>query len=264
LSISRDQIICLLIGVAAGLMSGLMGVGGGIVMIPLMTAFLGLTQHKAHGTSLAIIVFTAISGALSYGWQGHTDLFLAAELAVGAIVGARLGALTMNHIPARELRMIFGVFIFFVGLRMLMPLPSSSVTIDARTLSGLIIVVLIGLVTGILSGMLGVGGGIVMVPAMVLLMALRQQDAQGISLLVIIPTAIVGAITHLRKGNVATPVVPWIAVTSILAAVVGSSLAIGPLKSVLTQIFGAFLLVTSVQMVATAWRKKPQPQPAAK
>lgn len=255
---SRDHVVCLLIGTAAGLMSGLMGVGGGIVMIPLMTAFLGLSQHKAHGTSLAVIVFTAIAGALSYGWQGHTDLFIAAELAAGSIVGARIGALTMNRIPARELRMLFGVFLVFVGVRMIVPLPQSSVAIDPHTVEGLMVVIVIGLATGILSGIMGVGGGIIMVPAMVLLLGLAQQDAQGISLLVMIPTSIVGATTHLRKGNVISRIVPWIAVTSIVFAVVGSSLAIGPLKSVLRQLFGVFLLVVSGQMMITAWRQPSQ------
>jgi hypothetical protein len=108
--------------------------------------------------------------------------------------------------------------------------------------------------------MLGVGGGIVMVPAMVLLLGLAQQDAQGISLLVIIPTSIVGAMTHLKKGNVVPRIVPWIAVTSVVAAVIGSSLAIGPLKSVLQQIFAVFLLFVSVQMTVTAWRQKPKPK----
>lgn len=252
MSITRDQMIALLIGVAAGLMSGLMGVGGGVVMIPLMTAFLGLSQHKAHGTSLAVIVFTAISGAITYGWKGHTDLFIAAELAAGAIVGARIGALAMNRIDSRQLRLAFAVFLLLVGLRMLLPLPQSSVTFSARAVDGFVVVLTIGLVAGVLSGIMGVGGGIIMVPAMVLILALGQQDAQGISLLVIIPTAIVGASTHLKKGNVVPSIVPWIAATSILAAIVGSSLAIGPLKSVLTQIFGLFLLFTSVQMIVTA------------
>ncbi len=218
----RDITISLLIGLAAGLMSGLMGVGGGIVMIPLMTAFLGLTQHKAHGTSLAVIVFTAIAGALTYGFSGHTDLVIALELIAGSMVGARIGALTMNRIPARELRMIFAIFIFFIGLRLLLTLPTGAAVIQTGTISGVASIVVIGLITGILSGMLGVGGGIVMVPAMVLLVGLAQQDAQGISLLVMIPTSIVGATTHLKKGNVVPRIVPWIAATSILAAVLGS------------------------------------------
>jgi uncharacterized protein len=258
----RQIIICLCIGAGAGIMSGLMGVGGGIVMVPLMTGLLAMTQHKAHGTSLAVIVFTAIAGAITYGWKGHTDILIAVELAAGAMVGARIGALAMSRIPARELRMAFGVFSFLVGLRLLAPLPTSLAAFDARTVAGLLVVVLLGLVAGILSGMLGVGGGIIMVPAMVLLLGLRQQDAQGISLLVIIPTAIVGARTHLSKGNVTTRFVPWIAVTSIVAAVIGSSLAIGPLKNVLTQIFAVFLLLVSTQMIVTAYRQKPKAAPA--
>lgn len=258
----RQIIICLLIGGAAGIMSGLMGVGGGIVMVPLFTALLALTQHKAHGTSLAVIVFTAIAGALTYGWKGHTDLLIAVELAAGAMVGARIGALAMSHIPARELRMVFGAFSFLVGLRLLFPLPTALANFNPHTPVGLIAIVVLGLVAGILSGMLGVGGGIIMVPAMVLLLGLPQQDAQGISLLVIIPTAIVGARTHLGKGNVNTRVVPWVALTSIVAAVIGSSLAIGPLKSVLTQIFAVFLILVSIQMMVTAYRQKPKAQAA--
>jgi len=261
---TREVVILLLIGAAAGVMSGLLGVGGGIVMIPLMTALLGLTQHKAHGTSLAVIVFTAIAGAFTYGWKGHTDLFIATELAIGSIVGARIGALTMNRIPARELRMIFGGFIFLVGLRMIAPMPHSLAVIDVRTVAGFVVIVVLGLITGFLSGILGVGGGIVMVPAMVLLLGMAQQDAQGISLLVIIPTSIVGAMTHLRKGNVVTHIVPWIALTSIFAAIVGSSLALGPFKSVLQQLFGVFLLVVSVQMVYTARKQPAQAIKAAK
>jgi uncharacterized membrane protein YfcA len=278
LNTRRDIVICLAIGVLAGLTSGLMGVGGGIIMIPLMTAYLGLTQHKAHGTSLAVIVFTAISSALTYLWKVRgegmsgqetislvTYVLIAVELLAGSIIGARIGALAMNRIPARELRMIFGIFVFFIGLRLLLvPLPAYK-TLDPQTvhtLLGFLGVVLIGLITGILSGMLGVGGGIIMVPAMVLLLYMPQAYAQGISLLVIVPTAMMGAYTHLHKGNVVTRIVPWIALTSVITGVLGSMLALGPLKSVLTQIFAVFLILVSIQLTVTAWRQKPQAKKA--
>lgn len=267
----RDIVVCLLIGLATGLMSGLMGVGGGIVMVPLMTALLGVSQHKAHGTSLAVIVFTAISGALTYLWQAHlkganllgsmslaTYLLIAVELTAGSMVGARIGALLMNRIPARELRMLFGVFLFFAALRLLLPLPTSSGTFTGTSPAAVAGVVLIGLVAGILSGIMGVGGGVVMVPAMVLLLGMIQQPAQGISLLVIIPTAIVGAQTHLYKGNVVTSIVPWIALTAIVTAIAGSLLANMLPAKTLTQVFGVFLVVVSIQMTVTAWRQKPK------
>jgi uncharacterized membrane protein YfcA len=85
-----------------------------------------------------------------------------------------------------------------------------------------------------------------------------QSYAQGISLLVIVPTAIMGAYTHLHKGNVVTRIVPWIAILSVCTGILGSMLALGPLKSVLTQIFAIFLLVVSVQMTYTAWKQKPK------
>jgi uncharacterized membrane protein YfcA len=270
---SRVIVICLMTGALAGLTSGLMGVGGGIIMVPLLTAVLALTQHKAHGTSLAVIVFTAIASALTYIWKVHgegasgqatialtTYVLLAVELAAGSIAGARIGALAMNRIPARELRMVFGVFMLIVGLRLLLvPLPAYQILDPAmiHQIAGAIGVVVIGLITGIVSGMLGVGGGIVMVPAMVLILHMPQSYSQGVSLLVIVPTSIVGAYTHLKKDNVVTGLVPWIAVASIVTGVIGSMLALGPLKGVLTQVFAVFLLLVSIQLTFTAWRQAP-------
>jgi len=115
------RLILILVGVglATGVMAGLMGVGGGIIAVPAMVFLLGLTQHRAHGTSLAIIVLTATASALNYGRYGNVNLQLAAELAVGTVVGSYLGAKLMNRVPAKDLRRAFGAMVIVVGFMMI-------------------------------------------------------------------------------------------------------------------------------------------------
>jgi uncharacterized protein len=115
----RFILLALGIGVATGLLSGLMGVGGGIIAVPAMVFLLGLTQHRAHGTSLAIIVLTATASAVGYALNGRVDYQLALELAVGTVVGSYVGAKLMNRIPAKELRRAFGGLVIIVGFMMI-------------------------------------------------------------------------------------------------------------------------------------------------
>lgn len=115
----RESVVGVLTGAAAGLLAGLAGVGGGVIMVPLMVTFLGATQHQAHGTSLAIIVLIALSGTIQYASHGYVNWWLAAALAAGSIIGAILGAKLMMRVPGDQLRRAFGVFIILVALRML-------------------------------------------------------------------------------------------------------------------------------------------------
>lgn len=107
-------------GFIAGILSGLLGVGGGIVLVPIMVACLGLTQHIAHATSLAVIVPTALVGSVVYGFHGNNDFMLALTLAIGSVFGASLGAGWMPRIPAAQLKRLFGLLLLIVGIRMVL------------------------------------------------------------------------------------------------------------------------------------------------
>jgi len=109
----------LAIGVIAGLLSGLMGVGGGIVMVPAMTLLLGVEQHVAQGVSLIVIVPTAIVGASTHFRQGNVDLRTAVLLGVFSIVGGLLGSQVAQLLDRQWLQLIFGLFLLFTGSRML-------------------------------------------------------------------------------------------------------------------------------------------------
>jgi hypothetical protein len=97
-------------GVAGGAFSGLGGAGGGAIMAPLLTGQPRLSQHRAHGTSLAVITFVAIAGALGYWRAGNVDLRVVAALVPGSVAGGYASASAMTRVPALQLRLLFGAF----------------------------------------------------------------------------------------------------------------------------------------------------------
>jgi uncharacterized membrane protein YfcA len=120
-SVARIATVSAAIGLCAGVASGLLGVGGGIVMVPLLTAFAGLSQHNAHGTSLAAIVPIALVAATVYIAAGEIDYPMAALLAGGSLVGAPLGARLMARTGEGSLTIMFGVLMLLVAVQLLWP-----------------------------------------------------------------------------------------------------------------------------------------------
>ena len=108
------------IGVLSGLVNGLLGIGGGTILIPAMIFLLGEEQHKAHGTSLMIILPTAFISTIVYRMHNNLDLSLSFKVALGAVIGGYIGAKLMNKIPAKTLKKLFGVFMIVAGLRMVL------------------------------------------------------------------------------------------------------------------------------------------------
>jgi uncharacterized membrane protein YfcA len=111
----RSAIAALSIGLAAGIASGMLGVGGGIVMVPLLTLGLGFSQHRAHATSLAAIVPIAAVGATAFALAGEVDYALAVVLAGGSLIGAPLGARLMDRVGEGTLKTMFGLLLLAVA-----------------------------------------------------------------------------------------------------------------------------------------------------
>jgi uncharacterized protein len=105
-------------GVLVGVMSGLLGVGGGTLVVPFLTLAVGLSQHSAEATSLVVILPTAIAGSLALRRHGLGDLGVAIRLGMVGAVGSVLGALLALALPGSTLRVVFAAFIGIVGLRL--------------------------------------------------------------------------------------------------------------------------------------------------
>jgi len=241
----------LLIGLIAGLFGGLVGLGGGVIMIPLMVGVLKLDQHKAHGTSLVALVFTGISGAIAYGVKGAVDIPAAAMMAATAMVTARAGARHAHALPEWKLKRSFGAFLLFVSLLMvakpyLPPIPGMDTGWPK-----VCVLLFTGMFTGFLSGMMGVGGGTIMVPAMVLLAGFAQHPAQGSSLLAMVPAGAVGAYAHGKLGNVRKDLLTGLIPGILGGTYLGGTLAHQLPEAALRIIFAVVLIWTGVKYLKT-------------
>lgn len=240
-----------LIGFLAGLFGGLVGLGGGVIMIPLMVGMLKLNQHSAHGTSLVALVFTGISGAIAYGMKGTVDIPAAVLIAITAVITARSGAHFAHLLPEWKLKRSFGAFLIFVSCLMLIkPYLPHVPGMDAGW-PRIAVLLLTGVFTGFLSGMMGVGGGTIMVPAMVLLTGFTQHTAQGSSLLAMVPAGGVGAYTHWKLGNVRTDLLMGLIPGILIGTYLGGTLAHFLSDGTLRLVFAAVLIWTGARYLIT-------------
>ena len=252
--------VAALAGFGAGLAGGLFGVGGGIVMVPVLTAFFGLSQHQAHGTSLAAVAATALAGIVVYGLAGHVAWLPAALMAVSGALAARLGAQLAHRTGRRRLALAFAVFVLAVGIRILWrtPVPGGAGAVAGGPFSGpvgIAAALAVGAAVGLLAGFMGVGGGILAVPALTLLFGMSQQTAQGTSLALILGSAPFGAIEHARLGNVEKRLLPGLMLGALLGAPLASYAAQRLPQATLARGFAIFLVVNALRMM---WSARPQ------
>ena len=114
-------ILYILLGATAGVLSGLLGIGGGIILVPALVLIIGLTQHQAQGTTLVLLTAPfGLLAALTYYQSGYADLKIAAFLGIGFFFGAFLGAKVATNIPTDVLEKLFGVALVLLGLKMLL------------------------------------------------------------------------------------------------------------------------------------------------
>lgn len=205
-------------------MSGLFGVGGGTVIVPLLVLILRFDQRLAAGTSLGAIVATAAVGVISYAMHDAVAWIPALILAAGAVVGAQIGTWLLPRLPITALRWGFIGFLAFVIVMLFVIVPSREAQLELTvwTVVGL---VGLGLVTGVLAGLLGVGGGIIVVPALMMGFGASDLVAKGTSLLMMIPTAISGTIGNIRRGNIDLVAAALIGVAACTTTALGAWIA---------------------------------------
>ena len=252
-------------GLAAGALSGLFGIGGGLIIVPLLVFFFQYTQKVAQGTSLVAIVIIALAGAVPYALHVQIDWLAALLVVVGGVGGSLIGAAIAHRLPETWLRLIFAAVVVVSAIRMVWGAAGSAagaVVSPSQSLASAAAYAGAGLAMGILSALLGVGGGIILVPLLALLLGLAQPAAQGLSLIVMAPVSLVGALRNGRHGY--TRVGPGIAlglggaVVSPLAALVALHL---PLK-VLSYLFAALLVFTAAQLVYKVLKARRTPRPS--
>ena len=199
-----DIVILVATGAFAGLAGGMLGLGGAFIMTPLQVMVytrmgLGsdLAVKTAFGTSLLVVMTTAISGAWRHHKQGAVRWKLALVMGFSGLIFGLIGSLLTSHISGSTLKIAFGAIALVAGARMVLNLKEPE---DTGFVNKPWLWAVWAMPIGLLSGILGVGGGVLMVPVMVVILKLKMRDAAANSLAVMIITSIGGIVGYIITG----------------------------------------------------------------
>lgn len=242
-------------------------------MIPLMTSMLRLSQHQAHGTSLFAVAATGLAGAWSYGpavaWEP------AMAVALSGMVTARLGARATTTLSERSLKRMLGVLMLAMSVAVpakahimeqykdkeralatqsnhKLKISDSLSTEESYLLSRVAPAAAIGTCSGFMAGLFGVGGGVIVVPALTLFTSCNHYQALATSLAAMSLPALVGTWTHHCSGNVALRVAPTLAMGALLGAAVGGQIGTRTNESTLRWGFSGLLAVLGARTLVKA------------
>lgn len=241
-----------LVGIVAGFFAGLFGVGGGVLIVPgLLMA--GLDARLAHGTSLGVTVILSGAALVGYAISGSVEYLAAVLIFVGSSVGVIVGTALLQKIPMKALQIGFSILLFITAIRLF---TSTSVATGPAEVTPLVVIgyILVGLGAGILSGILGVGGGVILVPAMTLFFNFPQAVAKGTSLMVIVPTATLGTYRNAKYSNVYIEAAIITGLGGAAFAFIGAQFADSMSERMSNVLFGILLVVTATQILVRALR----------
>ncbi|MFW8591626.1 sulfite exporter TauE/SafE family protein [Glaciecola sp. 2405UD65-10] len=254
---------CLVLGAVVGMLAGLLGIGGGVIIVPvlifMLQYFLGIGIEDgmpiAIATSLSTVIFTGLSSARTHHTLGNVDTKIVMFCAVGIILGASFGAYFATQISGITLQRIFAALVILLALQML--LGSTRVSKTNLAYPSL---ALIGLSTGCISALMGIGGGALIVPALVWFQV-HIKKAIGSAALCGVIIAIVGSASFIVNGWNASylpeyslgyiylPATIGIVITSMISARIGAKLSAKLDTKKLKRIFAIFLVIVSIRMI---------------
>ncbi len=239
------------VGLLAGFLSGIFGVGGGILIVPGLVLLLGMDQRLAHGTSLGTAVPISIAGLIGFAIAGKVDWPVSVPVILGGAIGAVIGTRFLRRLPSRVLRIAFAAVLFATAARLAVQIPHAQGRgpFDVGLALGLFA---LGLGSGVLAGLMGVGGGIVIVPALLIFWGLSSPVAKGTSLAVVVVTAIVGTVQNLRHHNVDIPVAVTAGLAGTLSAFGASAISVNLGGNLSNDLFAVLLGAVALRMLLTS------------
>jgi hypothetical protein len=239
-----EALLTVLVGLAAGVLSGLFGVGGGIAMTPGLTALGGLSPIVAVATPLPVILPTAAVGAFTYHRAGEVDMRAAAWISLTGAAASAVGALLTEAVDARLLLVVTAALLGWQSIEILRG-RSRPATAEERPIHAWMLA-LVGVVAGLLSGLLGIGGGIVIVPALAGILGVPLKRALGTSLVAVVVLVIPGTIVHAVLGNIDWLAALFLVIGSVPGARLGATIALGTKERTLRLMVGSFLALVAV------------------
>ncbi|MEO2152103.1 MAG: sulfite exporter TauE/SafE family protein, partial [Thermococcus sp.] len=236
------------IGIFIGILAALFGLGGGFLIVPVLN-LLGVEMHHAVGTSSAAVVFTSLSSAIAYSRQRRIHYRAGLLLASTAVIGAYIGAWLTSFISASQLKVIFGLALIVVAVRIYRKKTAEPQEVKLEDVEvNYKLVPVGGFFAGIASGLLGVGGGIINVPFLTYL-GLPIHYAVATSSFAIVFTATAGALKHYAMGNVETQWLVLLVPGLIIGAQLGAGIARRTKASSLKKDFAVVMALLALRMI---------------
>ena len=234
-----------MIGLVSGVLSGLFGVGGGIVMTPAIQILLGARPIVALATPLPVIFPTALTGAETYRRAGEVDTHAARWIVGPGVAGAVLGAWLTRLIDTDLLLLATAALLAYQAAGILRGARSRTAPVLERAGTPAMFAA-IGLAAGLVSGLLGIGGGLVMVPMLAGVMGMPLKRALGTSLLAIVALVVPGTIVHAALNHIDWTVFLMVTIGAVPGARIGARIALGTKERTLRLLVGSFLLVVAL------------------
>lgn len=256
------------VGCVAGCIGSMVGLGGGFIMIPMLTAFNKLTQRQASATSLAAVIATGCSGAISYAMAGQIDFPAAVAIGCTAMLTAGFGAKFTGNFNNNTMKKLFGILCILLAPTV--PLKqyllnkqekkrkedeAAGITKDKETKkesyvkTNPVTTLATGGVVGFTAGFFGVGGGGLITPAFCLTTDWGQQKVLGTSLAALVFPALAGSFTHYKLGNIVMKLVPSLFVGAAIGSFIGSHIARHCPDKELKYLFAVVMAFSGVKMI---------------
>ena len=207
-----------------------------------------MDQRRASATSLLAITPAAIIGAISYGVGGVFAWLPAVFVAAGSITGAQLGARILKRIPLEPLRWSFIAFVLLSGAMLFITVPNRDALFELSAMTAALLIGL-GLFMGIAAGLFGIGGGVIVVPALMVFLGQSDLVAKSVSLLAIAPGSLSGSLYHLRFKTASIRDGVWVSLGTGLSTPAGASVAFSLSPQTAALLFGALTVLVASSLV---------------
>lgn len=244
--------IAALIGFASGIASGAFGIGGALLSTPGTRWALDVPPLIAVGTTLPVIIPAAITGVIAYIRTGFVDARTAVIAAAAGGSFAILGALATQIVAGEALLVATAVLIFILSIRML---PKKGVHRPPAIEPTVPALLVIGAVSGFVAGLLGVGGGVILVPVLTGILRFPIKTALGTSLAVVAAQAIPGSVTHALLGNIDWAIAGGLVLGVIPGARIGSRLAVATEDAKLRAVVAVAMMILALVFGGTELRE---------
>lgn len=239
-------IISIIFGIAIGLLLGLVGGGGSILTVPILVYVIGLNPHDATSTSLLIVGLTALAGAIPHTQAHRVQWRMAVVFGLAGIVGTFAGAWVNRRVSGPAILFLFGVLMLIVAARMVLSKRRTGPRVVEPKLWAIPVA---GLTVGVLTGFFGVGGGFVIVPALVLALGLPMHVAVGTSLVVIAINSASGALAHVTDGGFNWSVALFFLIGGLIGSQVGGHAAGRVDEHKLTRGFAGLVVLVALFLI---------------